>query len=55
MLAVDVTIAVVLIVTKMRCPQCKGSLAELWWAIRSGDGPSACPHCHVSFQELYKS
>jgi hypothetical protein len=53
MLTVDVIIAVVLIVTKMRCPRCKGSLSESWWAIRSGNGPGACPHCHVSFQEPY--
>jgi Na+/melibiose symporter-like transporter len=52
---VDVLMAAVLIATKLRCPRCRRSLAECWWAIRSGSGPTSCPHCHASFQEPCQS
>jgi hypothetical protein len=35
-----------------RCPRCRASLVKLYTQIFSGEA-TACPHCHVSFDEPY--
>lgn len=52
-LGADVVVAAVLMFTNVRCPRCNDALYQWFWQIRSGNGPSSCPHCQVNFEEPF--